>query len=124
MRWEDRQRRGGDPEGDDAMNYRDLGRRVRQQRVLCKLTQEELAEKSGISCSFVGHIERGEKKFSIGTLVALCNAMEISPNDLLQDSLSPEVLTHSGAVGEKNKAQFEDMMQVLYEHGRRDFEYK
>jgi len=31
------------------MDYKELGRRVRQQRTLNKLTQEELAEKSGIS---------------------------------------------------------------------------
>jgi len=100
------------------MDYKELGRRVRQQRTLNKLTQEELAEKSGISCSFVGHIERGEKKFSIGTLVALCNALCVSPNSLLQDSLSIEVLNQSVDVGEKNKALFEDMMQLLHEHRR------
>ena len=102
------------------MNYVELGRRVRQQRALCKMTQEELAEKSGISCSFVGHIERGEKKFSIGTLVALCNAMGVSPNYLLQDSLNPEVLNDSVDVGQQNKALFDDLMQVLYEHGRKE----
>jgi len=98
------------------MDYRTLGKRVRQQRMMCGLTQEELAEKSGISCSFVGHIERGEKKFSIGTLVALCNAMKISPNYLLQDSLDQQVLNDSVDVGQKNKALFDDMMNLLREH--------
>ena len=98
------------------MNYEGLGRRVRQQRVLCGLTQEELAEKSGISCSFVGHIERGEKKFSIGTLVSLCNAMRVSPNYLLQDSLEIDVLNSGIDVGKENKKLFEDMMSLLHEH--------
>ena len=98
------------------MDYRTLGKRVRQQRMMCGLTQEELAEKSGISCSFVGHIERGEKKFSIGTLVALCNAMKISPNYLLQDSLDQQVLNDSVDVGQKNKALFDEMMNLLREH--------
>ena len=105
------------------MDYRELGRRVRQQRTMCGLTQEELAEKSGISCSFVGHIERGEKKFSIGTLVALCNAMKISPNYLLQDSLNQQVLNDSVDVGQKNKALFDDMMNLLREHHIRDENY-
>ena len=100
------------------MNYRELGRRIRQQRTLCGMTQEELAEKSCISCSFVGHIERGEKKFSIGTLVSLCNALGVSPNYLLQDSLDTSVLDDAVDVGEANKALFEDMMRVLREHGR------
>lgn len=105
------------------MDYKELGRRVRQRRVMRELTQEELAEKAGISCSFVGHIERGEKKFSIGTLVALCNAMEISPNYLLQDSLDLKVLNNSVDVGEKNKAFFDGMMNLLHEHRVWDKEY-
>lgn len=105
------------------MDYRELGRRVRQQRTMCGYTQEELAEKSGISCSFVGHIERGEKKFSIGTLVALCNAMKISPNYLLQDSLDQQVLNESADVGQQNKALFDDMMNLLREHGMREEKY-
>ena len=98
------------------MDYQALGRRVRQQRVMANLTQEELAEKSGISCSFVGHIERGEKKFSIGTLVSLCNALGISPNTLLQDSLDTEVLNGGQDVGAEHKALFMDMLHVLREH--------
>ena len=100
------------------MDYKELGRRVRQQRTLCGMTQEELAEKSGISCSFVGHIERGEKKFSIGTLVSLCNALSASPNYLLQDSLNIEVLNSSADVGRENQALFRDMMALLREHRR------
>jgi len=98
------------------MDYGELGRRVRQRRVMLQLTQEELAEKAGISCSFVGHIERGEKKFSIGTLVSLCNAMEISPNYLLQDSLDVAVLNSEMDVGKQNQAFYNGMMQLLHEH--------
>ena len=105
------------------MNYAELGRRVRQQRVMCGMTQEELAEKTGISCSFVGHIERGEKKFSIGTLVGLCNAMNISPNYLLQDSLAVEVLNSSVDVGRQNKELFDDMMSLLHEHSVKNHRY-
>lgn len=105
------------------MDYRELGRRVRQRRVMLQLTQEDLAEKAGISCSFVGHIERGEKKFSIGTLVSLCNAMEISPNYLLQDSLDLAVLTSSADMGEKDKAFYNGMMQLLREHRPWEGEY-
>ena len=98
------------------MDFVKLGHRVRQQRKLCGLTQEQLAEKAEISCPFVGHIERGEKKPSIETIVALCNALSISPTTLLQDSLSPEVLHSQEAVGEENRALFSDLMQVLREH--------
>ena len=35
------------------MDYAKLGTRVRQQRVLSRLTQEQLAEKTGVSSSFI-----------------------------------------------------------------------
>ena len=105
------------------MDYQELGRRVRQRRVMMELTQEELAEKAGISCSFVGHIERGEKKFSIGTLVALCNAMEVSPNYLLQDSLDLSILNSGLEAGKNQKAFFDGIMNLLHEHRPWDGEY-
>ena len=41
-----------------TVNYQDLGLRVRDARKAKHLTQEQLAEKVGISSSFMGHIER------------------------------------------------------------------
>ena len=105
------------------MDYRGLGKRVRQQRVLNGLTQEQLSEKAGISCSFVGHIERGEKKASLETIVALCNVLSISPTVLLQDSLSSAVMENHASVGEADKALFNDLMQVLRDHKRQEKGY-
>lgn len=69
------------------MDYQDLGRRVRNVRQHAGLTQEMLAEKVGISASFLGHIERGTRAASLETFVALCNELCISPVYLLQASL-------------------------------------
>lgn len=101
------------------MDYKKLGVRIRQQRVLSQLKQEELAAKAGISTSFVGHIERGEKKASIETIVALCNALSVSPTVLLQDSLSSEVMQSQVPISEENREVFNDLMQVLREHSKR-----
>ena len=59
------------------MDYIDLGRRVRKQRVSLDWTQEQLAEKVGVSTSFVGHVERGSRKASLETRVALANALHV-----------------------------------------------
>ena len=69
------------------MDYRDLGMRVRTVRRQMGLTQEELAERVGISASFLGHIERGTRVASLETLVAMCNTLNVSPVYLLQASL-------------------------------------
>ena len=79
------------------MNYEALGQRVRAQRRIARLTQEQLAEMAGISISFLGHIERGTRKASLETLVALANALKISTDILLQDSLDDDLLGEASA---------------------------
>ena len=74
------------------MLYEKLGERVREQRQLARMTQEQLAEKAGISFAFVGHIERGTRKASLDTVVKLANALKVSPNVLLRDSLDDDLL--------------------------------
>ena len=70
------------------MNYKDMGSRIKAIRRQQSLTQEHLAEKVGISASFLGHIERGTRVASLDTLVALCNELNVSPEYLLRASLT------------------------------------
>ena len=100
-----------------------MGARVRQQRRLNGLTQEQLAERTGVSNSFIGHIERGEKKASVETVVALCNAMDISPSVLLQDSLSDAVMRSQLAFEQENQDLMDSLMHVLREHTQKKREY-
>jgi len=78
--------------------YSQLGKRIKQQRILARMTQEKLAEKAGISLSFLGHIERGTRKASLDTVVKICNALGVSPNMLLQDSLDSDLLSNSAGL--------------------------
>lgn len=58
--------------------YKDMGVRIKQRRVELNLTQEELADRAGMSISFIGHIERGEKTASLDSMVELCKALGLS----------------------------------------------
>lgn len=71
------------------MDYIALGHRICYFRVKKHLTQERLAERAGVSASFMGHIERGSRIASLETLVKLCDALSVTPNDLLADDLGP-----------------------------------
>ena len=99
------------------MDYKDLGNRVRTVRRQQSFTQEQLAEKVGISASFLGHIERGTRKASLDTVVKLCNALEVSPSLLLQDSLDSDLL------GERNQALSDGQRKLLREISNRIIEY-
>jgi transcriptional regulator with XRE-family HTH domain len=63
----------------------EFGKKVRFRRQQLTLTQEELAEKAGLTLSYVGSIERGERNISLGNIVALAEALTISPKELMPD---------------------------------------
>lgn len=50
-----------------------------------KVSQEELAELADISVDTISNIERGRFMPSLKTFVKLCNALELSPNEILED---------------------------------------
>lgn len=79
------------------MDYKALGMRIRSKRKERHITQSALAETAEISLSFLGHIERGSRKASLETVVALCNALQVSPTYLLQESLVKEAMGESHA---------------------------
>lgn len=74
------------------MDYIDLGRRIRKQRSLHGWTQEALAERVNVSTSFVGHVERGTRKASLETLVAIANVLDVSLDYLLAASMNNSVI--------------------------------
>lgn len=47
------------------------------------MTQAELSKLSGISLSFLGHIERGTRKLSVDTLARLAGALGASFDQLI-----------------------------------------
>ena len=53
-----------------------MGQRVRELRIKRDLTQEMLAEFIDVSASFIGHIERGEKKASLETICRLASCLD------------------------------------------------
>ena len=60
------------------MDYKAIGQRIRKRRRWVELTQEQLAETTGVSTSFIGHIERGTRVPSVETLWRICQALECS----------------------------------------------
>ena len=71
------------------MDYVALGKRIRAERAARKWTQATLANEVNLSVSFLGHVERGTRKASMETVVALANTLQVSLESLLTDSLLP-----------------------------------
>lgn len=69
------------------LDYHAIGVRIRRFRKSLGLTQQTLAELSNQEPSNISHIERGATKLSLPTLVNLANALGVSVDDILCDSL-------------------------------------
>lgn len=66
-----------------AIDYSDVGQRIKQKRMEKGLTQEKLAELVGIGPSHMSHLESGKTVASMDVFIALCNVLECSADELL-----------------------------------------
>ena len=71
------------------LDYGKMGMRIRQVRKAKGWSQSDLAEKCGVSMSFLGHIERGTRIMSIDTFVKICRALEAGADELLWGVANP-----------------------------------
>lgn len=72
-----------------ASGWRDtqqvVGYRVRAHRSSRGWSQKELAAAAGLHPAYVGHVERGERNVTLGTLMRLAEAFQVPLSDLVQD---------------------------------------
>lgn len=69
------------------LDYQAVGIRIRRLRKAQGLTQQTLAEISNQEPSNISHIERGATKLSLPTIVNIANALGVTVDELLCDSL-------------------------------------
>lgn len=67
------------------IDYKAIGKRVREKRKKLYITQAQLAEKANLSDTLISHIERGTTKLSLPSIIALANALGTSVDTLLMD---------------------------------------
>ena len=92
------------------MDYILLGKRIRDERLLQRLTLEKLAERTDKSINFIGQIERGEGKPSLETMVDIANALGTTVDSLLQDNV--------GAVNDSVGKEVEAIIRTLDNNGK------
>ena len=70
-----------------SLDTKALGQKIRAIRKSKGLTQQALSELIDCSPTYISYIESGHKSMSLETLVGIANAMDVSTDLLLQDSL-------------------------------------
>jgi transcriptional regulator with XRE-family HTH domain len=63
-----------------------VGRRVAELRASQKLTQEELAERAGISARYIQRIEAGHENLTLTTMASVAKALGVEVASLLRKS--------------------------------------
>ncbi len=62
-----------------------IGKKIKLARINSNLTQEQLAEKIGISARYVSQLERGLAFGSAHTIINICQTLNIDSNFLFSD---------------------------------------
>ena len=69
------------PKAREAAIFGEIVRRVRKEYAW---TQEDLADRAGLTTTYVGQVERGDKVPSLTTVLKLAWALEILPAELME----------------------------------------
>lgn len=83
------------------MNTSSIGKRIRKYREAKGWRQEDFAERVGLSVTYTGMIERGEKVPRLETFITIANALEVSADLLLSDVLSTGYTVKSSEMTEE-----------------------
>ena len=92
------------------MDYELLGKRIRDERLLLRLTIEQLAERVDKSTNYIGQIERNDGKPSLETIVDIANALGTTVDSLLRDNVR--------AVNDNIGKEIEAIIRTLDDNGK------
>ena len=66
----------------EAEKFGAIVRTMREER---GLTQDQLAERAGVSSTYIGFIERGDNVPTLTIILHIASALTVRPSDLLRD---------------------------------------
>lgn len=103
------------------MDHVALGKRIREERLKLRLTQEKLAEDVDVSSSYIGQVERGEKSVTLDTLVRITRRLSVTVDYLLKDSIDIDNDTYIDQIKQllhgrnaKQKQMALDVLKVMF----------
>lgn len=100
---------------ENMVDYVSIGRRIRAKRNAKNWSQEQLAEAAFMTKSNVSHIENGQYKLSLPSIINIANALEVSLDELVCDSLCTAAPIYEGEIHALLQAQDAKTMRYLSE---------
>ena len=109
------------------MDYSSVGKNIRKYRIEKKMTQDALSEKAGVTRTYMGMLERGEKIPSFETFIKILNVLGVSADMILcdvlvngykvKDSLLSEKLEN---ISREDRARINDVVNVMLKHSKQN----
>ena len=96
---------------EDKLTY--LGNRIRTARKECSLTQQELADQSGLAVKTIQDIEKGRKNATYETLAQLIDRLGISANTLFPSNIAMDNEEIEQFIGKLQSCNPEDRKLLL-----------
>lgn len=90
-----------------------IGKILKEYRIKSNLTQEDLAEKLGISFKYISRIENGNNGVKTETLINYMRILSISPNILFKQFLEDTDIKKDLEISEKISALSESKKEFL-----------
>ncbi|MCD8052853.1 MAG: helix-turn-helix domain-containing protein [Lachnospiraceae bacterium] len=101
---------------EDTMKKRlEVGLRIRRERLIWDMTQEELSEVLGISANYLGQIERGNRELSRNMEERLCRLFNLNHDELHatgRENTWPPRVSEAGVIF--NDLSEEDVLRLLH----------
>jgi transcriptional regulator with XRE-family HTH domain len=107
------------------LHFETIGKNIRAYRVRKNLRQEDLAELSDLSVTYIGMVERGEKIPALETFIRILNALEVSADIILADVLKVgyevkgSLITEQlSSLSSKDREKVYDVIATLIKHSK------
>ena len=101
------------------LNFEEIGKNIRASRIEQHYTQEYIADKIGVNVSHISNIENNRVKVSLTTLVAICNALNLTVDYILKneytasDSNDREILKELASCSPEKKEKILKIIRIL-----------
>ena len=98
-----------------------MGERIAKRRKSLKITQEELAERIGVSVPMISNLEQGKKAIRPENLIKVCSVLELSADYILTGKTAdqsdyPAVLGGIDTLTENELALLRQLIDYMHSH--------
>lgn len=97
------------------MDKKSIGRHIQIQREHAKLTQNQLAELTDLSQSYISAVERGQKIPSLEKFIDIANALNTTADILLVEVIKSRDVTRTTVIADMIDLMTHDEQNKLFE---------